>query len=281
MKIKLIQFFKSTVRLLLPLSLRKYLAIKISKQSWISSDHRAGWSLELVRDMEKSDVNAFHKFLWSNHIGYADTYEVEQRFGDVNINESRKLLFSDMENVLSLLAINRHSEIKSVLDVGCSLGYLLKYMEDNIFINTSELYGIDIDAYAINEGTSYLKAHDSKINLTCHDMDDMTEHFNNKIYDVIFCAGTLLYLDEDKANALIKGLIKHTNKLLIITGVASAKIDNSGLTKSLIRKRDGSFMHNIDDMVKLNKGKVVFRRWEGEKKLGGNTLYFVFAIPDI
>jgi len=276
---KLIQFIKRFIRLLIPLKIRKNLAIKISNQTWISSDNRAGWSLELIRDMEKSDVNAFHKFLWSNHIGYADTYEVEQRFGEVNINESRKLLFSDMEKVLSDLDINYQNEIASVLDVGCSLGYLLKYMEDNIFVNASELHGIDIDAYAIDEGGSYLNAHDSKINLMCHDMEEIIGQLNNKIYDVIFCAGTLLYLDENKAKALTNKLVKHTKKLLVITGIASPETDNSNLQKSSIRKRDGSFLHNIDDMVKQSGGKVVSRRWEGTKKLGGNSLYFVFVTP--
>ncbi len=279
MKVRLIQLIKVLVRLFLPLFLRQYLALKISKQSWVSSDNRAGWSLELVRDMEKKDVNKFHKFLWSNHIGYADTYEVEQRFGDVNINESRKLLFSDMNKVLSQLEIKCDSEIKSVLDVGCSLGYLLKYMEENIFINTSELHGIDIDAYAIDEGSSYLNAHDSKISLTCHDMEGIIEHFNHKVYDVIFCAGTLLYLDETKAKVLIKKLMQHTGKLLVLTGIASPTSDNSELKKSSIRIRDGSFIHNLDDMVKQGAGKIVFRRWEGKKQLGGNTLYFVFATP--
>ncbi len=276
---KLIFTLKNTIRKLLPLSIRKYLAKKVSVQTWLSSDQRAGWSLELVRDMAQINVNAYHKFLWSNHIGYADTYEVKQRFGNENINESRKLLFDDMVASLTDLKINYQDDIQSVLDVGCSLGYLLKHMEDTIFVNATELHGIDIDAYAIEEGSSYLQAHDSKIELTCLDMEQISSYLNNKYYDVVFCAGTLIYLEQDKAEDLIQNLLQHTKKLLVVTGLASSENDNCNLTQSIVRKRDGSFIHNIDAMVKQKNGNIVFRRWQGEKKLGGNSIYFVFATP--
>ncbi len=276
---KLIVTLKSTIRKALPLFIRKYLAKKISVQTWLSSDQRAGWSLELVRDMAQINVNEYHKFLWSNHIGYADTYEVEQRFGTKNINESRKLLFDDMIASLTDLKIDFQDEIQSVLDVGCSLGYLLKYMEDTIFINAPELHGIDIDAYAIEEGSSYLQAHDSKITLSCLDMEKISSHLNNKSYDVVFCAGTLIYLEQEKAENLIKNLLQHTKKLLVVTGLASPENDNCNLTQSTVRERDGSFIHNIDAMIKQKNGNIVFRRWQGAKKLGGNSIYFVFATP--
>lgn len=276
---KLILTLKNITRKLLPLFFRKYLAKKISLQTWLSSDQRAGWSLELVRDMATLNVNEYHKFLWSNHIGYADTYEVEQRFGTENINESRKLLFDDMIKSLNSLKIDYQNDINSVLDIGCSLGYLLKYMENSLFTNASELHGIDIDAYAIEEGSSYLQAHDSKIKLTCLDMEDIAKHLNNKSYDIVFCAGTLIYLDQNKAINLIENLLQHSNKLLVLTGLASPETDNKNLTQSTVRQRDGSFIHNIDSMLKNTGGNIVFRRWEGKKMAGGNSLYFVFATP--
>ncbi|MFV1982127.1 MAG: class I SAM-dependent methyltransferase [Thiohalomonadales bacterium] len=280
MRNTIVQSCKSIFRIILPLGARKILAQYISQQSWISSDHRAGWSLELVRDMADINVNEYHKFLWSNHIGYADTYEIEQRFGDKNINESRKLLFSDMQQILTELKIDYQNEIESVLDIGSSLGYLLKYMEDNIFTTADVLHGVDIDAYAIDEGSSYLRAHDSKIQLTCLDMEVLTDFLENNIYDIIFCAGTLIYLEEDKARELIKTLMKHTGKLLVITSIASPDVDNCKLEKSEVRKRDGSFIHNVDAMAKNAGGKIVFRRWEGKKMLDGNSLYFIFVTPN-
>jgi len=270
---------KKRVRLFLPLIFRQFVAKKISTISWLSSDQRAGWSLELVRDMADIDVNEYHKFLWSNNIGYADTYEIGQRFGDGNINESRKLLFSDMTNSLSNLKIDYQSEIKSVLDIGCSLGYLLKYMEDKLFKGADILHGIDIDSYTIEKGSSYLQAHNSNIQLTSLDMEAVFDYLNDKTYDIQFCAGTLIYLEESKAKNMIKHLLEHTDKLLVISGIASPDIDNCELNESQIRERDGSFIHNIDAMVKQAGGNIVFRRWEGKKMIGGNTIYFVFATP--
>ena len=270
---------KKLIRKVVPLVVRKSLAKFISRQSWLSGDHRAGWSMELVRDMADKDANEYHKFLWSNHIGYADTYEISQRFGEENINESRKLLFSDMTTALTELKINYKNEIKSVLDVGSSLGYLLKHLEDNVFVCAKKLDGIDIDAQAIEKGASYLQANGSKIQLTCLDMENLTNFLSDKMYDIILCAGTVIYLEEEKAEELVKNLLQHTATMLVITGIASPENDNSELDQSKVRARDGSYIHNLDRMVNQLGGNIVFRRWQGKEMIGGNTLYFVFATP--
>jgi SAM-dependent methyltransferase len=270
---------KSFLRNTIPLTVRKLIAKFISNQSWISSDYRAGWSMELVRDIALNDANQYHKFLWSNHIGYADTYEINQRFGESNLNDSRKLLFSDMQQTLSDLEINYHQDIKSVLDVGSSLGYHLNYLEEKIFTNAETLEGIDIDCYAINKGASHLKNIGSKVQLSCLDMENLESYLSGKSYDLILCAGTLIYLKEDQATKLVSLLLKHTNKMLVFSGIASPDEDNTNLEQSAVRTRDGSFIHNIDKMVAQAEGRIVFRRYEGKKMYGGNTIYFVFATP--
>ena len=56
----------------------------------LEEDLRAWWAIQLLTDFAASDPNAYHNFLWANHLGYAKTYEIEQRFGYENFNESRK-----------------------------------------------------------------------------------------------------------------------------------------------------------------------------------------------
>jgi len=271
------QVAKSVVRSLLPLFLRKRIAIWINGQSWINADTRGWWTVELIRDLAENDINRYHKFLWANHLAYAVTYEVEQRFGHDNINESRKMLFSDLNFCLAGAGVQPGRDIMSVFDVGCSAGYHLRYLETDIFTSASSLEGIDIDEYAVRTGTNYLKQLESKILLTWTDMEKLSSVLGNRMFDVIICAGCLMYLCEEAAAGVVDEMLRHTGKLLVLTGLAHPEIDNSQLTHSVTREHDRSFIHNIDAMVEKAGGEIRFRRWEGERIVDGNTIYFVFA----
>ncbi len=74
---------------LLPLPTRKVLAVWLSRQNWLSRERRSWWSQKLIRDWARTNGNEFHKFLWSHHIGYADTYEIGERFGAERMSQSR------------------------------------------------------------------------------------------------------------------------------------------------------------------------------------------------
>ena len=56
-------------------------------------------------------------------------------------------------------------------------------------------------------------------------------------------------------------------------------VDNAALAQSDVRATDRTFVHNLDRMVELAGGKVVGRRWEGDRQVDGQTIYFVFALP--
>src|SRR5215831_1037034 len=73
---------RNAIRTLIPLSMRKRMAIWVDQQQWIHPNRRSWWSTELVSDFAERDVNAYHKFLWAHHLGYASPYEVASRFGD-------------------------------------------------------------------------------------------------------------------------------------------------------------------------------------------------------
>lgn len=268
---------RNGVRSLLPLPIRKHLSLWVHHQTWLDAGRRAWWSQELVRDLADRDINEYHKFLWSNHLSYAVSYEVASRFGQENMKQSRKLFFADLKEHLAALSLDPGTDVRSAYEVGCSLGYQLRYLETDLFTAASVLEGIDIDAYAIQAGTAYLKSIGSAVRLQCGDMEHLEQVLGARRYDVILCCGVLMYLDEETAGRLVETLLRHTNIMLAFTGLAHPDNDNAQLGHSAPRESDRSYIHNVDAMVEQAGGKVVARRWEGSTLLDGHTIYSVFA----
>jgi SAM-dependent methyltransferase len=176
--------------------------------------------------------------------------------------------------------VNPDKDIQSVFDVGCSSGFLLRYMETNVFPAATKLEGNDIDGPAIKRGEAYLRDHGSKIRLFNADMSELERIMNGSKYDVVLCAAVLVYLHEAAAADVVRTMFNHCNTLVAIYSIAHPTIDNSELEHSETRSSDGVFYHNIDQMVKNAGGKVVYRRWEGSKTYAdGQTIYFVFSKP--
>ena len=78
---------------------------------------------------------------------------------------SRLLFFADLDRVMKDVRIDPVKDVSSVFEVGCSLGYLLRHMETDIFSGAGELSGVDIDGYAITAGAEYLGKIGSKVRL--------------------------------------------------------------------------------------------------------------------
>ena len=268
---------RTGLRNYLPLSARKRLAVLINRQPWLNRKFRAWISSDLLQNWKDSDVNSLHKFQWENHLGYASTYEIDARFGYDNFNETRKILFNELQRHLRDRGLNPASDIHSVFEVGCSLGYLLRYMETDLFPNADYLGGIDIDQYAIDRGSAYLQGLDSKVELIRGDMESLEQVMQSRSYDIVFCPGVLMYLQQEHAKGVVDVMLKHSKKLLCITGLAHPTTDNSQLTASCSREIDRTFIHNIDKMVVDSGGQILYRRWDGDRIVDGNTIYFVFA----
>jgi hypothetical protein len=241
----------------LPLSVRKRLAVLVGRQRWLKG--RYWYSMELVRDLAARDPSAFHRFLWANHIGYAETYEVAKRFGDDNVHPSRRLLFDDLVAFLRGRGIDPTSDVRSVFEVGCSMGYLLRYMETSLFPAATVLEGVD-----------------SRVELRRADMADLSGVLGGRGFDIILCAGVLMYLPAADAAAVVRTLLEHAH-LLVLTGPAFPEADNRLLDGSERRPGDQTFIHNLDAMVTAAGRRVLRRRWEGPRSIDGNTIYFVFA----
>jgi SAM-dependent methyltransferase len=267
---------KTAVRAALPLFIRKRLAVWLNSQERVAAARRSWWVQELLRDLAEKNINEYHKFLWSNHLSYAETYDVPSRFGRENMKGSRVLFFADLKQHLASVSLFP-ADVKSVFEVGCSLGYQLRSLETDLFPSATILDGVDIDAYAIQAGSEYLAGIGSKVRLTCQDMELLEKSLGSRQYDIILCTGVLMYLKEEDARRLVAVLLRHTRRMAAFSGLALPERDNAEMGSSIPRESDHSFIHNIDSMVKDADGRIVARRWEGDRVVDGNTIYFVFA----
>ena len=270
---------KEYIRMIFPVSLRKQAAILLNSQRWLSR-----WDYltqGILRDFQKSNPKAFHKFFWSNHIlSYAKQYDSEQLFDINRMEPSRRIFFNDLISAIQEIGLDPAKDIHSVLEVGCSLGYLLRFMETDILPDTEELVGIDIDGDAINKGADYLHHAGSKVRLIHGDMEDLDRMVGSRTFDVVFAGGVLSYLNAEDAAKVVSEMLKRTKKLLALIGLACTTKDNSGLQQSLLDDTRGSqWVHNFKSMVEAAGGHVVKCRWEGARLFNYQTIYTVFAVP--
>jgi len=267
------------LRRVLPLPVRRRMVVAFGGRAWLP--HRSWLTFELLRDFAETDPAAWHRFLWAHHLAYADSYEVERRFGDERIVPSRRMFFDDLRDFLVGRGIDPEREVASVFEVGCSLGYLLRHLETGLFRSATTLEGIDIDRRAVERGAAHLAGIGSRVKLAARDMTEVSEVLGARKVDVILCLGVLMYLPEAEARLVVRSILDHANVVAAFAGLADPSVDNARLTQPGVRQSDGTFIHNIDAMVRESGGEVAWRRWEGARDVAGNTIYFVFAIPPV
>lgn len=271
---------KHVIRFCIPLSLRTRLGIWLNRQRWLGRNHVA---MGLVRDMGLKNPKEFHKFLWMHHfMGCARWYDSEgELFSIEKMQPSRRLFFDDLLSVIRELGL-QSSDIRSILEVGCSLGYLLRHLEADVFPGCQEIVGIDIDGPAIRKGAQYLKQLGSKVVLAQGDMEDAERILGPRTFDLVYAAGVLSYLDESDAARLVSILLRRTNKILALAGLACTTRNNNQLDRSETSSNHDNlqWIHNFEAMVSSAGGRMVRSRWEGAKLYNLQTVYFVFAVPN-
>ena len=268
------QVAKRVLRSTLPIALRKRIAV------WLGRRQGRSWVLyELLRDLAKQDPNDFHRFLWSHHLAYAETYSVAQRFGAANLHPTRHMLFTHLRDCLNQRGIDPATGVHSLFDVGCSLGYVLRFAETDVFPSATVLRGLDIDRQAVEVGSNYLRSIGSKIELVAADMTEADQVMGPAKYDVVLCCGVLMYLNQPTASAVVATMLQHTRELLAIKCLAHPKVDNRLLLHSESLRSDGTIAHNLDRMITDAGGKIVFREWGGTRMVAENSIYTVIASP--
>lgn len=269
---------KRGLRSTIPLSVRMRLALWLNRQPWFKHDYLV---MGMLGDFGSRDAKAFHKFLWKHHfMAYARWYDSEEElFSAERLQPSRRVFFDDLLCVLRDLGLRR-SDIASILEAGCSLGYLLRHLELEVFPECGVLMGLDIDEPAIRKGADYLKRVGSKVVLAQGDMEHLEQILGPRTFDLVFAAGVLSYLDEPHAAQVVSTLLHHSNKVLGLAGLACTRCSNDRLERSEISPtHHHQWIHNFSDMVSAAGGRVVKSRWEGAKLYNLQTIHFVFAVP--
>ena len=209
----------------------------------------------------------------------AESYDVEQRFGADRIHPTRHLLFEELERWLAARDVSLRDQVASVCDVGCSLGYVLHYLETDLLRAPQRLVGVDIDEQAIAEGRRHLEQAGSNVELHAADMDGLASIVGEQRFDLFLCCGVLMYTRSEQALEIVRTMLRH-GRFVAISGLAHPEVDNATLEQAATRERDGTFIHNVDALVTEAGGRVLERRWDGAKKIDGNTVYFVLATAE-
>lgn len=266
----------SATRRVTPLGLRQRAVTALGR--WRPAHHQV-LSYGLLRDFAERDPSGYHRFLWSRHLAYAGSYEVDRRLVNLAIHPARRLLFSDMTATLFDLDVDPGRDVSSVFEVGCSLGHQLRWLEIQVFTAATTLDGIDIDEYAVAAGTRHLRELGSRVRLSVADMCRESDTDSRSRYDVVLSLGVLMYADEQAAYRIVRSMLRRADALLVISSLAHPSIDNRRLTASIARHPDGALAHNIDAMVEAAGGTVMRRRWQGDQPIEGQTIYFLLAVP--
>jgi SAM-dependent methyltransferase len=267
------------VRRLLPLEPRLRAAAWVTRQRWMP--HCDGIAVGLVRDLQTQDPKRFHKFAWANHLmTYAQWYEDENElFSPDQMQPSRIELFNDLIAALREIGVAPAS-VRSVLEIGCSQGYLLRHLERHTLPGCETLIGIDIDGPAVQKGSRVLANAGSRVRLMQGDMERLPDLVGAQTFDVTLAAGVLSYLNETDAAAVVKRLLDRTRVVMVLAGLACFERHNDTLEQSIPSPgHAGQWLHNFDMMIRAAGGRVVRTRWEGARQYNNQTVSFAFAVP--
>jgi O-methyltransferase involved in polyketide biosynthesis len=117
------------------------------------------------------------------------------------------------------------------------------------------------------------------VRLVAADVSDLDAVLNGRRFDLFLCCGVLMYCGPESSQRLVRTMLEHARRRVVISGLAHPEIDNAQIDTPSMRERDGTFIHNIDAMVERAGGQVMFRRWEGSRSVDGNTIYFLICRP--
>jgi SAM-dependent methyltransferase len=230
------------------------------------------FSMGILDKLRRDDPVELHRFLWSHHLGYAKTYEVQKRFGASNINPTRHILFSRIATHLRSSGLDPERDIRSVFEVGCSMGYLLRHLEEEVFPSATVLHGLDIDVYAVQAGTAHLSSLQSRVRLFAGDMEATERVMGGNIYDLVLCCGVLMYVDEDIAQKVLRAIFLHADRLVGL--ICLAPPDDRGRPQ---RFSDGAFIHKMDDLIRSAGGTVLSSEHIGADISGASPSHVILA----
>ncbi len=231
------------------------------------------FAMGMLDEVRRTDPVEFHRFLWSNHLAYAKTYEPPMRFGASNINPTRHILFSRIVAHLRSRGLDPEQDVRSVFEVGCSMGYLLRHLEEEVFPSATILHGLDIDVYAVQAGAAHLSSLQSRVKLFAADMEAAEHVMGGNVYDLVLCCGVLMYVNENIAQKVLRAMFSHADCLVGL--ICLAPPDPLGQLQ--MRASDGAFIHDMDKLIRVAGGAVLFSEWIGADVSGASPSHVIVA----
>lgn len=258
----------------LPLTTRQNLVAFIGHQK-LPTPFRFEFAMGMLTDLRHRDPVALHRFLWSNHLAYAARYEVPHRFGASKINPTRHVLFDSISAHLRSRGFDAGTDIRSVLEIGCSQGYLLRHLETTMFRSATTLHGLDLDAHAIRTGSAHLDSAGSRVRLFAGDIETAEKIIGSETYDVVLCCGVLMYVNASIAEQVVRMMFTRVVRLVGLICLAPLK-GQCGL-----RASDGAFVHDMVPLIDKAGGKVLSSRWIGTPTSGSSPSHVIVAEPKV
>lgn len=265
------------LRWLLPLKVRKAIVIRLGRQKlpWGSD-----FSIGILGDLRRRDPETLHRFLWSNHLAYAARYEVQHKFAPEQINPTRRILFRQILEYNKARALDPQEQIGSVFDVGCSLGYLLRHLEVNVFPSAWALTGVDIDRYAVQAGMAHLQSVKSKVRLFEADLTKAGDLMQQQQYDLVLCCGVLMYVNEDTARSALQAIFTHCRRLVGLICLAGDDRRRREAAAG-VRASDGAYAHDMHRMIREAGGTLVSATWVDTATSGSSPSHVILAEPKV
>ena len=259
----------------LPLSARQRLVAFVGRQK-LPTPLRFEFAMGMLTDLRRRDPVALHRFLWSNHLAYAASYEVPHRFGAAKINPTRHVLFDGITAHLRSNGVEPGTDIRSVLELGCAQGYLLRHLETSLFRSARTLHGLDLDAHAIKTGSDHLDSLGSKVRLFAADMESAEHIIGSETYDVVLCCGVLMYVNESIAEKVVRLMFARAARLVGLVCLAPPEGERR---VHRVRASDGAFIHDMDPLIRKAGGNVLSSRWIGTSVSGSSPSHVIVAEP--
>ena len=197
----------------------------------------------------------------TGHLGSMGTIAslVAERLGYTLADRELLLVFLCAE--LRRQGLDPRKDVHSLLDAGCSMGYLLRHAETSVFPSATTLTGIDIDVRAVAKGSQYLRQIGSRVELMVAGMEQLDKVLPGRRFDVVVSCGSLMYLDQTRATRAVADLLGHAGRVVGLIDRAHSGQDNASLARSSVRKLDETWIHNLDSMVEEASGQVTHRQW--------------------
>jgi ubiquinone/menaquinone biosynthesis C-methylase UbiE len=137
--------------------------------------------------------------------------------------------------------ILKYAPFRNILEVGCNMGPNLILLSREL--KNVQLYGIDINSYAVEVGKSYFKQNGIKNIQLMAGKAHKLNRFGNKFFDVSFTDATLIYIGPDRITKVLKEMERITRKVLIF---------NEWHTEFDQQYYDGHWVYNYKKLIRDN-----------------------------